>query len=322
VRILIIRLSSLGDIILTSPLVQELRRKYPEAKIDFLVKKEFADIVLQFPWVNDVIILDTAKGRDEIGKINAKLQNTKYDHVLDLHNNLRSRLLRKNLGSKLHVINKRIFKRWLLVKFKKNLLKTDPDIIGRYFETAKELAVNDPGTPATFEKKYPQPQIKKAAICPGAKHWNKRWPQEYYSQIAKDLIAKGYEIEFFGSIAENEYVDVIANQLPSAHSKNLCGKFSLDELPERMGECSLAITNDSGLMHLAAAIGIPVISIFGPTVREFGFFPRGENPIILENNDLDCRPCTTIGLDHCPKGHFKCMKEIETRMIIEKIDLN
>src|SRR4051794_11717519 len=105
-KILLIRLSSLGDIILTSPLAQELRNKYPDAKIDFLVRKEYADIVMQFPWVSEVIVIDTSKGSDEIWRINRELQQRNYDHVLDLHNNIRSRLLRKNLGT-LHIINKR-----------------------------------------------------------------------------------------------------------------------------------------------------------------------------------------------------------------------
>ncbi len=314
--ILIIRLSSLGDIILTTPLVQELRKKYPDAKIDFLVRKEYADIALQFPWVSEVIILDTSKGKEEIRKINQELQNRKYDHVLDLHNNIRSKLLRKNLGSKLHVINKRIFKRWLLVKSKINLLKNSPDIIGRYFETAKELNVLDTGIGTTLGIEKHSSGIKKAAICPGAKHWNKRWLPEYYAEVAKDLITKGYQIEFFGSADEKEYVSKIASQLPQGKVVNLCGEISLLDLPQRMAECSLGITNDSGLMHVANAAGVPTISIFGPTVREFGFYPRAKNAIILENKGLDCRPCTTIGLDHCPKGHFRCMKEITPEKII------
>jgi lipopolysaccharide heptosyltransferase II len=315
-NILIIRLSSLGDIILTTPLIQELRKIYPAARIDFVVKKEYAWIVQQFLWLNNIYTLDTSKGKEEIETVRNELKKNDYNHILDLHNNFRSIKLRKDIGGKIHIINKRSFKRWLLVKTKINLLKDEPDIIGRYFEVAKELGVSDPGTGETFGKEFPRSQIKKAAICPGAKHWNKRWPPEYFVEVAKDLITKGYQIEFFGSEEENEYVNKIASQLPQDKITNLCGKISFAKLPKRIAECSLAVTNDSGLMHVAAAVGIQTISIFGPTVREFGFMPQNMNVRIIENMDLDCRPCTTIGLDHCPKGHFKCMREITPEDII------
>lgn len=318
-NILLIRLSSLGDIILTSPLVRELRRKYPDARIDFVVRREYADIVRLFPWISNIYILDTAKGTEEIQRLRSELQNNRYDHILDLHNNFRSVKVRKNLGGKLHIVNKRTFKRWLLVKTKINLLKNEPDIIGRYFETAQELGISDPGLGVTFDREHKKSSIKKAAICAGAKHWNKRWLPEYYLTVAKDLIAKGYHIEFFGSADENEYINTIALQLPHENITNLCGKLSLTELPERMAECSFAITNDSGLMHIAAAAGIQTVAIFGPTVRELGFIPRNKNVTVQENPNLDCRPCTTIGLEYCPKGHFKCMKEITPETVLKQI---
>ena len=317
--ILIIRLSSLGDIILTSPLVKELRRKYPDARIDFVVRKEYAEIVEQFPWVSNIYILDTSKGTEEIEKLRLGLRKNHYTHILDLHNNFRSIKLRKGLRGKLHIINKRTFKRWLLVKAKINLLKNEPDIIGRYFETAQEIGITDIGLGGTFGKEYDRSTIKKVALCPGSKHWNKRWLPEYYAAIAKDLIASGYHIEFFGSIDEAEYVTAIASQLPQDKITNLCGKLTLGELPGRIAECSLAITNDSGLMHVASTVGIPTIAFFGPTVRELGFMPRNNNVTIVQNLNLDCRPCTTIGLDHCPKGHFKCMKEITPEIVIGKM---
>ncbi len=317
-KILIIRLSSLGDIILTSPLIQELRRKYPDARIDFVVKKEYAEIAGQFLWLSNIYIIDTTKGTEEIQRLNGELKETGYDHILDLHNNFRSRRIRRGLSGSLAIINKRTFKRWLLVKTKINLLTDEPDIIGRYFETARKLGISDSGTGAGFGKEFHSSPVKKAALCPGAKHWNKRWPPEYYVDVAKDLIARGFHIDLFGSSEENEYVGSIASQLPQDKITNLCGTLTLAELPARIAECSLAITNDSGLMHVASAVGIPTIAIFGPTVREFGFMPRNKNVQIVENLNLDCRPCTTIGLDHCPKGHFKCMKEMTPEIVIEK----
>src|SRR3954462_92534 len=121
--ILVVRLSSLGDIILTTPLIQELRTKYPDARIDFVVKKEYAEIAQQFAWLTNIYSLDTTGGSTEIQKKKNELKKNTYDHILDLHNNFRSRNLRRGIGGKIHIIDKRTFKRWLLVKTKINLLK-------------------------------------------------------------------------------------------------------------------------------------------------------------------------------------------------------
>ncbi len=319
--ILIIRLSSLGDIILTTSLLQGLRKKYPAARIDLIVKKEFAGIASEFPWLSNIFSLDTSKGIAGIQEMNAGFRKIPYDHVLDLHYNFRSRRLRRGVSGIHSVIDKRTLKRWLLVKTKINMLRDEPDIIGRYFETAKALDVPDEGNGATFGREFDHSHLKKAALCPGAKHWNKRWPQEYFLETAKALIAQGFHIEFFGSADEYEYVNDICSKLPREKQTNLCGKLTLGELPSRIAECSLAITNDSGLMHVASATGVQTISLFGPTVRELGFMPRNNNVQIVENLSLDCRPCTTIGLDHCPKGHFKCMKDIHPKTIMKTIDL-
>src|SRR5579872_6742926 len=150
----------------------ELRKKYPNARIDFVVKKEYVGIVEQFPWLTTVLALDPHMGDEEIVRLRTELKKNNYDHILDLHNNFRSIKLRNSLGKEIHIINKRSFKRWLLVKTKINLLKSEPHIIGRYFETAKKLGVTDSGAGVTLGREFPHSQFKKAAISPGAKHWN------------------------------------------------------------------------------------------------------------------------------------------------------
>ena len=97
---------------------------------------------------------------------------------------------------------------------------------------------------------------------------------------------------------------------------NLAGKLNLCETAAMMDKCSVVVTNDSGLMHIAAARKRNVVAIFGPTVKEFGFFPIGTRSVVVENTELDCRPCTHIGLPSCPKGHFKCMNEISTEQVV------
>ncbi len=304
-KILIIRLSSLGDIILTEPLCRALREKYPDAEIDFLVKKEFAEIVSLFGSISNVIIYDE------------NMKGSEYDVVLDVHNVLRSKRIRSKFGKKIFVINKRTFKRWLFVKFKIDLLKDSPDVIGKYFETAKELGVFDNDNAPRIEL----PNItkhKRAAICPGAKHWNKRWVPERFADVAKALIHDGYEVEIHGSVAESRIAEEVIRHA-SLPIKNYCGKYSLTELAHRLSECEVAITNDSGLMHLASAVGTRTVSVFGPTVSEFGFYPRSPLAVVVENVGLSCRPCTTIGSDSCPKGHFECMKGVTSEMILKSL---
>ncbi|HET9136640.1 MAG TPA: glycosyltransferase family 9 protein, partial [Candidatus Kapabacteria bacterium] len=237
-RILLIRLSSLGDIILTMPLIAALRQKYPEARIDLIVKKEFVKLAQFFPGLTLVIGLDTKK--DILAKKVEELSATGYTHVLDLHNNFRSTKLHTIKDATVTIINKRSFKRWLLVKFKINLLKKEPDVIGRYFETAAGLGVSDTGSAPLFDI-----SLKKkngvAAICPGAKHWNKRWPVEHFQEAAKSLLTLGYRIEFHGSADERALADEIATALPIGSFKNKCGEVELHELPEIFAEIELAI---------------------------------------------------------------------------------
>jgi lipopolysaccharide heptosyltransferase II len=314
-RILIIRLSSLGDIVLTIPLLNAIRAKYPDATIDFLTKNEYVSLVQTFTAVSNVHGLDT-KTRTAAEHLHRELRAKHYDHVFDLHNNWRSIKIRKELAPSIHIINKRTLKRWILVKFKTNLLRNEPDIVGRYFEVASILELPDTGKGAHIPTA--SAKTNRVAFAPGAKHWNKRWPTEYYIEIGKELAKRGYIVAIFGSASESTLAEEIIEEVPNAI--NECGKYELHELPDAIARCALFIGNDSGLMHIAAATSMPTIAIYGPTVREFGFMPRNENVKILEVNGLDCRPCTTIGLDHCPKGHLRCMKDTTPKDVLSALN--
>jgi heptosyltransferase-2 len=302
VNILIIRLSSLGDIILTEPVVRAVREKYPDAVIDFLVKEQFADIVAFFEGISNIIHYS-----DEAVMM-------EYDHVIDLHNVLRTMRIRQKFGRNVTSVKKRGFRRKILVHLHWNLLRNVPDVIGRYFETVKPLGITDNGSaPRLMIEQSSKSNV--IAICPGAKHWNKRWLPDYFAKTAAALIDLGYVIELHGSSDERELAESIRLRSGIEAVRNRCGEFGFKELARHLSSCSLAITNDSGLMHLASAAGTPVVSIFGPTVREFGFFPRSPRSVVLEA-DVDCRPCTTIGREDCPKGHFNCMKLITPDQVI------
>jgi lipopolysaccharide heptosyltransferase II len=301
-KILFIRLSSLGDIVLTAPVVAAARSRYPDVRIDFCTKSEYVPIVKQIPGVDGIIEVQ----KEVMNEARGEIANAEYDSIIDLHNNIRSRKLTRGLH---HIsrVHKRTMRRWMIVKTKRNWMAGQPDVIGRYFEAASKLLeiIDDGGPP-----KLPHSSTKSqsVAICPGSKHWNKMWPAEYYIDIAKQLNDRGYQIELFGSKQDQDVCSQIVLAIPSAIDHS--GKLSLADLPAALAKCEFAITNDSGLMHLASAVGLPTVSFFGPTVKEFGFAPRSPKATVLQNVGLYCRPCTKIGLDHCPEKHFRCMKEI------------
>jgi lipopolysaccharide heptosyltransferase II len=311
-KILFIRLSSLGDIVLTAPVVAAARARYPEARIDFCTKSEYAPLVNQIPGVDGIIEVQ----KEVMNEARGEIANAEYDAIIDLHNNIRTRKLTRGLR---HIsrVHKRTIRRWLIVKTKRNWMAGRPDVIGRYFEVAgKLLEISDDGTAPVFN--LSQLASRTIAICPGSKHWNKQWPIEYYIDLASQLADRGYAIELFGSAEDKEVCSRIARAVPRAIDHS--GDLSLSELPNALAKCAFAITNDSGLMHLASAVGLPTLSFFGPTVKQFGFAPRSPKATVLENAGLYCRPCTKIGLDHCPETHFRCMKAITSEQALVTIE--
>jgi heptosyltransferase-2 len=301
-KILFIRLSSLGDIVLTAPVVAAARARYPEARIDFCTKSEYVQLVRQIPGLDRIIEVQ----KEVMNEARGAIASNEYDTIIDLQNNLRSHKLTR--GSK-HIsrVHKRGVRRWLIVKTKRNWMRGQPDAIGRYFEAAgKLLEIGDDGSaPAILDLQAGNDRV---AICPGSKHWNKQWPVDYYIELATWLTERGHQVELFGSKEDAITCGRIAAAVPDVIDHS--GKLSLSELPAALAECSFAITNDSGLMHLASAVNVPTLSFFGPTVKAFGFAPRSSKATLIENEGLYCRPCTKIGLDHCPEKHFRCMKEI------------
>lgn len=318
--ILLLRLSSLGDIVLTTPLVLALREQYPDARIDMVIAKEYESLMPAVSGLTDVHVFDKATGTAGLRSLHEKLKSQNYEYVLDLHNVPRTKILRRGLGKSVSVINKRTIKRWLLVKFKIDLLKSAPDVIGRYFETAAPLRIQDPGTGPKLQANAVRDR-NRIAIAPGSRHWNKRWPAEYFIEVARQLTLEGFHIDIHGSDADRYISERIARELPPGSFDDHVGKLTLSQVANELGKASAIITNDSGLMHVAKAVGTRVIAIFGPTVKQFGFAPRDPSAIVLEVAGMQCRPCTAIGLDHCPKKHFRCMKGIEPEKVLHELKL-
>lgn len=308
-KILIVRLSSFGDVILTTPLIKALKEKYKNAYIDFVVREQYCDLLKLNPAINQIYFYENDK--KENASLREKIIHNKYDLVIDLQNNLRSRLLLLWLWSPIVRFNKHSIKKNLLVKFKINLLKALPPVPERYIKTVPGLAANNNGLEFYTDKNH-NPLLTKEKIliglCPGSRHFTKMWMKEYFISLGDILNKNGFTVVLFGGKGDEIICSEISVKIKE--SINLCNDNDALQTAADMKMCKGIVCNDSGLMHLASAIKIPVVVIFGSTVQVFGFVPYKNKNIILENNSLSCRPCSHIGREHCPKGHFKCITEI------------
>ena len=329
-KTLIIRFSSVGDVVLSTPLLRVLRSKYPQGQIDYVTRTEYAELVKNNHNVNFVYAFDARQGFPGLRKLKQQLKNERYDLVLDIHGSLRSRFLRTGLGVKeVRRIDKRTHERFMLVKFKNNLYKEIVSVADRYIEPLHPMGIMPDG-------KGPELHIpdeilfgvsskiatlrlnrfeKTIGLCPSSRHFTKRWPWERFAELAVRLIREqDAKVMLFGSADDKELnaqiVRVIAKETAEERVTDFSGQFSLMETAAAMEFCDTIISNDSGLMHIAAAMNKTLIAIFGSTVREFGFFPFGVNSIVIERKGLSCRPCSHIGRPSCPEGHFRCMKDI------------
>jgi heptosyltransferase-2 len=337
-KALIIRFSSIGDILLSSLLVRVFRKRFPACRLDFLVKEEYADLVQHNPNLSSVIRFPANGKFDDLVKLKKQIRETRYDLTIDIHDSLRSRYLCFGMPNVVR-INKRKLARFLLVKTKWNfyhLFGGAPNVAERYLEPVEHLGVENDG--GGLEIYLPEKATEKGkqlvsdrerngasqfiGLAPSASHANKIWSGEGFAEVAASLASRNKAvIVLFGSAKDiprcNEIERIITEKVPAIRVLNLAGKTSLVEAAAVMDYCSLIVTNDSGLMHLGAARKKKILAIFGPTVREFGFFPYGTRSVVLENNILSCRPCTHIGLPECPKKHFRCMKDINPAQVIE-----
>lgn len=315
-KILIIRLSSLGDILLTTPLIRTLKSSHTHIKIDFIVRKEYESTLKYNPHIDNLISLD----RDYDKKIiRVQIIKEDYDLIIDLQNNIRSRFLTR--GSSLTTVRykKPYLNRILLVKLKINRFNEVIPIPVRYANSLPNFELDNDGL-ELFLPKDAKAEINKdkfIGLCPGSRHYTKMWPKEYFIELGNQLTKNNYKVVLFGGKDDKSICEEISNKVLG--SLNLSNNDDLIKLAVNMRNCDAIVCNDSGLMHAAIALNIPVISIFGSTVKEFGFFPYKGKNIVLENNLLSCRPCSHIGLDQCPQNHLDCLNKITPITVLEAV---
>lgn len=319
-KFLIIRFSSIGDIVLTTPVVRCLRKKYPNAQIHYLTKVAFAPIVQANPNIDKVFAIEKSTK-----SVVEKLKKEGYHHIIDLHKNLRSKKVIMALGVKATSFPKLNVEKFLMVKFKMNRLPKI-HIVDRYFEAVKSLGVNNdkegldffiPEQEKIAAKNLP-PQYN--ALVIGAAHKTKSLTTPQLIKIAKESILP---VLLIGGKKETEIANEIT-KVVGENAINTCGEYNLYQSASVIQQASCVITPDTGMMHIASAFNKKIISVWGNTTPAFGMYPympQQPNAFkIFEVKELSCRPCSKIGYDECPKRHLKCILDIDVDGIVKEMN--
>jgi heptosyltransferase-2 len=305
-KILVIRLSSLGDIILTFPLISKLKRANPKAVIDFAVRKEYSEAVELNKYISGILKYD-----NDLSGLRRDIIRNSYDVILDLQNNPKSTYLRMFNAPVIRRFRKDHLKKFMLVNGGINLYSEILPVFKKYIKTAEGLISKiDIGFEITdLEESYTRiPDSPYAVIAPSAKHFTKRYPVKKYCELIREFGDTIPVLVGSGSMIDMEVCGEIG--ACSGNAVNLCGRLSLRELVFLIRRSEIVVSNDSAVMHLAEAAGKRAAGIFGCTVREFGFFPQLEGSVVFENKGISCRPCSHIGLGECPRLTFDCMNKL------------
>ena len=327
-KILVIRFSSLGDIVLISPLFQKIKDIYPDSHLSFLTDKKYVELFKNDPNVDRIIPYDVSlENSIYLLRFLKRVRKEYYDIIIDCHKIPRSLLFFLFArGGKRRKIKKYSIERRLMVR--RHSIKTIPHVVKRYLATIdgrnksnykpKIFLDMDERKKIKYLLKEKQGKRRIVGIVPGASKKTKMWELEKLRELTYRLIEKDYFIIFFGNMRENEIVRKIIDGLGDSYL-DLSGKTSIRELALFIEACDVLFTTDSGPMHIAVAVGTSVVTIFGPTVPEFGFSPMGNDSVII-SKELACRPCSLHGTDTCPLGHHNCMRLIEVREVIMEIE--
>jgi len=318
-KILIIRFSSIGDIILTTPVIRCAHEQLEGAEIHFVTREAFKPVLAHNPHIYK---LHTFK--KDVAEIYEQLKAEKFDAVIDLHRNLRSFRLKRQLKTKSYSFNKLNLRKFLAVNFKVFKFLPPVHIVERYLEAAAPLGIKNDGKGLDY---FLSPQdwvdmttllqngdSKFIALVAGGSYYTKRIPMNKLIAICYDA---SLPVVILGGPEDKAIADELQKQFPALI--NGCGKFSINQSASVIQQAEWVITSDTGLMHMAAAFHKRIVSVWGNTIPEFGmgpYLPNVENKI-LEVKDLKCRPCSKLGYRQCPLGHFKCMNEQDFSFVKE-----
>ena len=318
-KFLVIRFSSIGDIVLTSPVFRHIKNQIPNSTVHFLTKDKFAAINEANPYIDKTHVL-TKGNMNELLHV---LKEEKYDYIIDLHHNLRTSRVKSALRIMPFSFDKLNWQKWLMVNLKINRLP-NKHIVDRYLNTLQAFGVENDGEgldyfiPKKDEldlSRYAWGNAPYIALVLGATYFTKRMPTEKIIGICKQI---DNPVVLLGGPDETEMGKQVANAA-GAHVYNMCGSLNLHQSAWVLKHALAVISHDTGLMHIAAALRKPIASLWGNTIPEFGMTPYmpHEKSRIFEVKNLKCRPCSKLGYKQCPKKHFRCMNEIDSTAIVQ-----
>jgi len=325
-NILVIRLSSMGDVILTTPVLSWLMHRYPSAAIYMLTDSRYVSLFDSDPRVKQVIGID--KHGDNAKQLNS-LAAVAWDSIIDLQNSTKSAALRRSIGSTAPtgLFNKKHFQRFLLLYLRINCYDTSDMVVRRYLRAAgNKSAGNEYLSPTIYCNKedtallvnrfLPQCGTKPVlALMPFSAWKNKEWPRECFAEVGRAFAVQGWQVLVFGGPEDTGHADELARTIGNA-TVSVAGHISLYECGCLLAACSLALGNDTGLSHLARACGVKTGMVFGATTRHFGFFPEGEPRFCVFETPVCCRPCHPHGGDVCLRGGRICLSRIRPDAVI------
>lgn len=335
-KILIIRFSSLGDVILTTPVISALKTKFPHSRIFFLTKSQYGDVLRTDPRIFSLIQFDPTekhKGFPGFMRLVFQLRSYDFDLLVDLHANLRSFFVRHLVKSKIKLkYNKRWLSRFLMVHckfFKTKSIHT----VNSYMKVLKKMQINTPEkNPLIFlsrddeessklfllEQKVEKDDIV-VGVHPGARWQTKRWDEGKFKQVCQDLIGRhNCKIMLLGDVGDEELTENISKDMPDAKLIKAVG-LPAGRFMSLIRRCDCLITNDSGPMHMASALQVPVVAIFGPTHPRLGFAPVGSENVVLCAN-VKCSPCSLHGEKRCSMRSRFCMDLLGPEMVVEAVE--
>ena len=320
-KVLVVRFSSIGDIVLTTPVVRGLKKQLG-AEVHYFTKANFREVLAPNPHIDQIHLLTP----NNWSAIVAQLKAEKFDYIIDLHHNARTLKLKLALGIKAYSFDKLNIQKWLLVNLKINRIP-DIHIVDRYLACVKPLGVNKDqqgldyyidikdevalsSLPLSFQNGY-------IGLVIGAQHFTKRLPKAKLVELLQGLTQP---VIILGGPTDAELAEELCKLAPT-RIYNACGKYTLNQSASLVKQAQKIITNDTGLMHIAAAFQKEIHLLWGNTIPAFGMGPYASNNAYhYEVPDLNCRPCSKIGFQQCPKGHFHCMNQQDITKLIGQVN--
>ncbi len=310
VKVLILQFASIGDVVLSSPVMRCLKQQMPKAEVHFCTKRDYESIVAYNPYLDKGHYFDE-RPYDLIWQLRAE----QFDYVIDLQNTFVTGLLKAVLGARSYSVEKQSFRQWLYIGWKINAM-SEQHVVDRYLATAQPLGVENDGQGLDYFIPYKDEvefdwlpdthQNDFVAYAIGGQHMTRRLPTVRMIELCRKI---NYPIVLLGDKKDRKAADEIVRALGEKFIYNACGQYNLNQSASILQRARVVFSHDTGLMHIAAAFRKKIYSIWGSSTPQFGFYPYRTPHVRLEA-PVGCRPCSATGSDNCPLKHFKCMNNL------------